>query len=168
MVVEPIWIRRGRCPACRRSHALLPDLLLVRCLDAVAVIGQGLHWKVLAGLGVRHVADQLDVPHMTVRSWWRRFRACAPTLLASCTSFAVSLDGTSVSVDVRSPDRAALETLPIAWNRARARFDERIGGMWSLWSRISGGQALGAHELTLGSGWGTDWMQPSVLGGPAP
>jgi Domain of unknown function (DUF6431) len=68
-----VWIRRGRCPACRRTHALLPDLVLVRRLDAVAVIGRGLALKVVRGLGLRRVAEQLGVPHPTVRSWWRRF-----------------------------------------------------------------------------------------------
>ncbi len=168
-VVGRIWIRRGRCRVCRRSHALLLNLLLVRRLDDMTVIGQGLQLTVLAGLGLRGVAGQLEVPHTTLRSWWRRFRARAPMLLASCTSFAVSLDGRSVSVDVGSADRAALETLAVVWNRARARFGERIGGMWSLWSRISGGQALGTHTSSpWAAAAGGSWMQPSALGGPAP
>ena len=41
LLVERIWIRRGRCAACRRSHALVPDLVLVRRLDVVTVIGHG-------------------------------------------------------------------------------------------------------------------------------
>jgi hypothetical protein len=41
LLVERIWIRRGRCSTCRQSHALLPDLVLVRRLDAVEVIGAG-------------------------------------------------------------------------------------------------------------------------------
>src|SRR5438105_1757816 len=32
-----------------------------------------------SGLGLRAVARRLDVPHTTARSWWRRFRARAPT-----------------------------------------------------------------------------------------
>jgi hypothetical protein len=38
--IERIWIR-GRCGVCRRTHALLPDMMLARRLDEVAVIGQG-------------------------------------------------------------------------------------------------------------------------------
>jgi Domain of unknown function (DUF6431) len=168
-LIARIWIRRGRCRGCRRSHALLPDLLLVRRLDGVAVIGQGLQSKVLVGLGLRRVADQLDVPHTTLRSWWRRFRARSLTLLANYTRFAVELDGTSVSVDAGSADRAALEVLGVAWQRARTRFGAIIGGKWSFWSWISGGQALATHTTSpWAAATGRVWMQPSGLGGPAP
>jgi hypothetical protein len=63
---------------------------------------------------------------------------------------AVTLDGTPV--DVRSGgERAALEVLSLAWQRARRRSGAGIGGasMWSWWSRISGGQALGTHTASL-------------------
>jgi hypothetical protein len=63
LLLERIWIRRGRCAACRRSHALLPDLVLVRRLDVVAVIGNALLLKIARGLGLRPIAEQLDVPH---------------------------------------------------------------------------------------------------------
>jgi putative restriction endonuclease len=33
LLIERIWIRRGRCGVCRRTHALLPDLVLARRLD---------------------------------------------------------------------------------------------------------------------------------------
>jgi hypothetical protein len=42
LLIERIWIRRGRCGVCRRTHALLPDLVLARRLDEVAVIGRGI------------------------------------------------------------------------------------------------------------------------------
>jgi hypothetical protein len=168
LLVERIWIRRGRCSACRRSHALLPDLVLGRRLDGVEVIGHGLALKVMNGLGLRPIAEQLDVPHTTLRSWWQRFPARSPMLLAQCTAVAVSLDGTAVVLEgVR--DRAALESLSVAWQRAGARFGERIGGVWSFWSRISGGQALSTHTTSpWAHGSGVDWMTPSPLGGPAP
>jgi hypothetical protein len=47
---QRLWIRRGRCAACRRSHALVPDFLLARRLDGVEPIGRGL---ALAVGGVR-------------------------------------------------------------------------------------------------------------------
>jgi hypothetical protein len=168
LLVERIWIRRGRCSACRRSHALLPDLVLVHRLDVVEVIGRGLALKVMNGLGLRPITEQLDVPHTTLRSWLHRFRARSPMLLARCTAVAVTLDGTAVVLEgVR--DRAALESLSVAWQRAGARFGERIGGVWSFWSRISGGQALGTHTTSLWAhGSGVDWMAPSPLGGPGP
>src|SRR5215471_11316863 len=65
LVVERIWIRRGRCGVCRRSHALLPDLVLRRRLDMVTVIGTALVLRVIDGLGLRPIAEQLDVPNTT-------------------------------------------------------------------------------------------------------
>ncbi len=168
LLVERIWIRRGRCSACRRSHALLPDLVLVRRLDVVEVIGTGLALKVASALGLRPIAEQLDVPHTTLRSWWQRFRARSPMLLAQCTALAVSLDGTAVVLEAVG-ERAAVESLSVAWQRALARFGVRIGRVWSFWSRISGGQALGTHTTSpWAPGAGADWMAPSPLGGPAP
>jgi Domain of unknown function (DUF6431) len=69
LLVERIWIRRGRCRICRRSHALLPDLLVACRLDVVAVIGSAVNLKVTTELGLRSVTEQLDVPHTTLRSW---------------------------------------------------------------------------------------------------
>ena len=168
LLVERIWIRRGRCSACRRSHALLPDPVLVRRLDAVEVIGASLARKLSQGLGVRPIAEQLDVPHTTVRSWCHRFQARSPMLLAQCTALAVALDGTPVEVNAVG-EHAVLASLSVAWQRALARFGVRIGDLWSFWSRISGGQALGTHTTSpWAPGAGADWIAPVPSGGPAP
>jgi hypothetical protein len=160
-VEQRIWIRRGRCRACRRTHALLPDLVLVQRLDVVDVIGRGLALKVVQQLGLRRVAEQLGVPHPTVRSWWWRFRARAPTVLATCTALAVHLAGVAVPL-VADGEPAALEALAVAWQRARARFGERSGELWPFWSRISGGRALGTHTSAPWAGLsGAGWMAPS-------
>jgi hypothetical protein len=154
---------------CRRSHALLPDLVLVQRLDAVGVIGRGLALRVMSGRGLRPIAEQLAVPHTTLRSWRQRFRVRSPRLLAQCTALAVALNGSAVDVNGGVSERAALEVLSVAWQRAAARFGERIGSLWSFWSRISGGQALGTHTTSpWAPGAGPDWMAPSSLGGPAP
>lgn len=156
-----IWIRRGRCAACRRSHALLPDLVLARRLDAVEVIGRGLALKVVQRLGLRPIGEQLGVPHTTVRTWWRRFRARAPTLVANGTALAVQLSGASVPL-ATDGEPAALEALAAAWQRARDRFGEQVGRLWSFWSRISGGWALGTHTTSPWAGLtGAGWMAPS-------
>jgi hypothetical protein len=55
---QQLWIRRGRCSECRRSHALLPDFLLERRLDEVEVIGRALVLGIVIGVGMRRVADQ--------------------------------------------------------------------------------------------------------------
>ena len=47
--------------ACRRSHALLPDFLLARRLDEAEVIGRALVLAIVIGLGMRTVADQVNV-----------------------------------------------------------------------------------------------------------
>lgn len=157
--------------ACRRSHALIPDVVLLRRLDVVMVIGTALALKIFDGLGWRPIAEQLDVPHTTLRSWWQRFRAHSAMLLSTCTRLAVALDGTSVDVRCVS-ERTALEVLSLAWQRTKARFGLRIGGgnVWSFWSAISGGLALGTHTT---SPWaavpGADWMRASSPpGGPGP
>jgi hypothetical protein len=119
--------------------------VLVRRLDAVAVIGASVARKLMSGgLGLRPIAEQLDVPHTTVRSWWHRFEARSPTLLAECTALAVALDGTLVTVNAIG-EHAALEILDVAWRRALTRFGVRIGELWSFWSRISGGQTYRAE-----------------------
>lgn len=156
-----IWIRRGRCSGCRRTHALLPDLVLLRRLDVVEVIGRGLALKVVQGLGLRPVAELLGVPHMTMRTWWRRFRARAPTLATRCTTLAVQLTGVSVHL-AADGERAALEALGVAWDRAHARVGEQVGGIWPFWSRISGGQALGTNTSAPWAGLaGAGRMAPS-------
>lgn len=144
--------------------------MLQRRLDVVDVIGRALVTKLTSRLGLRPIAEQLDVPHTTVRAWWQRFRVRSPKLLAHCTALAVAMDGTLVNLPVgASSERAALDVLGITWRRAATRFGERIGSPWSFWSRISGGQALGTHTTSL---WahaaGTDWMASSPLGGPSP
>jgi len=168
LLIERIWIRRGRCGACRSSHALLPDLVLARRLDDVAVIGRGIALKVMAGVGVRAVGEDLDVPHTTVRSWWRRFESGSPTLVAHCSALAVALDGTAVTL-ATSGERAALDALQVAWQRAHVRFGQSVGDLWRFWSRVSGGQALGTNTTSLWAGArGADWMAASHVGGTPP
>jgi len=166
--VERVWIRRGRCSVCRRSHALLPDLVLARRLDEVEVIGQGLALKVAGGRGLRAIAEHLGVPHATVRTWWRRFSERSPMMLSRCTALAVALDGTAVVLNA-TDERVALDALGVAWQRARFRFGGRVGRIWAFWSRISSGQALGTNTTSPWSGGsGADWMAPSAVGGPGP
>ena len=157
---QRVWIRRGRCPTCRRSHALVPDVLLARRLDGVETIGRGLALTV-GGLGLRTVAQLLNVPHTTARSWWRRFRARAPTLVAALVALAVGLDPAPV-VFGADGDAAALGALAVAWQRARARWGERVGGVWRFWSRVTGGQALGTTTTApLAGPGGAGWMAVS-------
>ena len=165
LLIERVWIRRGRCRVCRRTHALLPDLVLARRLDEVAVVGRGIALKLTTTFGLRPIAEDLDVPHTTLRTWWRRFQARSPTMLANCIARAVTLDGMPVTLTTAG-ERAALEALQVAWIRARVRFGGAVGDVWRFWSRISGGQALGTNTTSpWAPGPGTDWMAASHFGG---
>ena len=138
----------------------MPDVLVAGRLDGVATIGPGLALAV-NGRGLRTVAQQLDVPHTTARSWWRRFRARSPTLMAALVALAVELDGAPVVLSADGPG-AAVEALVVAGQRARARWGERVGGVWPFWSRVTGGQALGTTTSApwAGSG-GARWIAAS-------
>ena len=102
------------CPAART--------LLARRLDEVAVIGEGLAHKAIAGRGLRPIVEHLGVPHTPVRTWWRRFRVRSSTSLIRCTVVVVvSIDGTAVMLSTAG-ERAAFEALGVAWRRAHRRF----------------------------------------------
>ncbi len=140
---QRIWIRRGWCVRCQRTQALLPSFLFVRRLDANPVIGVALE-HAAGGIGARPIAQQLALPHTTVRDWWRRVKTKAPTLLVTLLALATGLDPAPVPL---STDGAAavLETLGHAWQRARQRWGPRLPDRWGFWSLISGGLALAPH-----------------------
>jgi hypothetical protein len=141
-----------------RSHALLPDFLLERRLDAVEVIGQALARGIAGGLGMRSVADRLGVPMTTARGWRRRFQLRAPVLAAALVAMAVQLDPAPVLL-TGTGGTAALEALGAVWQRTRTRFGERVPGVWQFWSLISGGKALGTNRSPpFARQSGADWM----------
>ncbi len=157
---DRLWIRRCRCSRCRRSHALLPDFLLERRLDDVAVIGQALALSIAGGLGIRPVAERLGVPMTTARDWRRRFRVHALVLATALVTLAVQLDPAPVLLSgTEDHERAALEALGATWQRARSRFGERVPGLWRFWGLISGGRALGTNRSPpFARRSGVDWM----------
>jgi hypothetical protein len=140
---------------------LLPDFLLERRLDQVEVIGQALALGIVAGQGMRTVANQLGVPMTTAREWRRRFQVRAPTLAAALVAVAVQLDPIAVVLSMNG-EAAVIELLGAAWLRARTRFGERVPAAWRFWSLISGGQALGTNRSPPATGaFGAGWMTPS-------
>ena len=141
---EHVWIRRGCCLGCRRTHALLPSFLFARRLDPAAVIGEALT-RAAEGAGLRPIAQLLALPHTTVRDWWRRLRLRAPDLLAPLLARALSLDPVPVAL-ARDGAAAVLEALAQTWERARTRLRERLPGRWAFWSLITGGLALAPHR----------------------
>jgi len=140
---QRIWIRRGRCRHCRRTHALLPSFLFACRLDVAQVIGTALD-RAAAGIGARTIAQQLALPHTTVRDWWRRMRTRAPTLLASLLALATRLDPAPVALSTDGTP-AVLEALWCAWQRTQRRPARRTPDQWAFWSLVSGGLALTAY-----------------------
>jgi hypothetical protein len=138
-----LWIRRGRCPRCGRTHALLPSFLLIDRLDVVPVIGVALE-QAAGGVDARTIAGELSRPHPTVRDWWRRLCARAPTLLAAILALATSLDPAPVDLTTDGAS-AVLEAVERTWQRATRHFADRLPGLpdrWCFWSVVSGGLAL--------------------------
>jgi hypothetical protein len=136
----------------------LPDFLLERRLDEVAVIGQALALGIVGGLGMRRVAERLGAPMTTAREWRRRFQLRAPALAAALVAVAVHLDPAAVMLSTDG-EAAALEALGATWQRARTRFGERVPAVWRFWSLISGGQALGTNRSPpFAQRSGADWM----------
>ncbi len=66
--------RRARCRECLRTHVVLPDLMLLRRLDRVEVIGTALTASA-SGVGVHAISRRLQLPRSTVRGWISRSAA---------------------------------------------------------------------------------------------
>lgn len=141
--VHRVWVRRGRCCACRRTHALLPDFVHERRLDAVDVIGEALE-RAIGGHGMRRLAAGMDVPVSTARDWRRRHRARAPALLALFAGLAIRL-GDELADLPPTVEAAAMAALAAAWARARDRLRDGIGGLWRFWNAVCGGRGLGTN-----------------------
>ena len=155
-----IFVRRGQCRPCGRSHALLPAFCLAGRLDGVELIGAVLA-RVASGRGVRPVAAEAGVPHTTARDWRRRHRARAPALVVSLAGLAARLGGPPLRLSA-DPELAAIEAAGACWAAARRRFGERTPPLWRLWSLVTGGAALGTATnppTTTASGWG---LMPST------
>ena len=159
-----LWVRRARCSCCKVSHALIPAFCLVGRLDVVDCVGEGISAMVEGGgggVGVRPVADRLDVPHTTARDWLRRFRARAAILTAGFSAVTVELCGVAPRLPT-GMDRAALGAIKWAWAAAIWRAGAGVAAMWSFVSLVTGGSFLAANTdppwLILG---GRRLMPPS-------
>lgn len=136
-LVQP---RRARCLGCRRTHVLLPDVLLVRRRDEVEVIGAALLASV-AGVGHRRIAERLGVPAATVRGWLRRFRARAEAIAAFFTQWALTLaPGSNPPAPTGSAVCDAVEAVGVATRAVVRRFGP--GPVWARAARLTGGGLL--------------------------
>lgn len=143
--------RRARCVGCKKTQVLLPDGLLVRRRDEVAVIGSALLAHA-GGEGHRPIAGRLGVPTATVRGWLRRFRARAVEIAGFFSRWALVLNPGS---DPPGPSGTAVgdavEAVGVATRSAVLRFGPRP--VWSMVSRLTGGGLL-ANTSSL-------WLAPS-------
>jgi len=135
--------------------------LLERRLDEVQVIGHALALSVTSSLGMRPVAERVGVPMTTARDWRRRFRVNALVSATALVALAVQLHLAPVLLSGTDHERAALEALGAAWQRACTRFSEQVPELWRFWSLISGGRALGTNRSPpFEPRGGADWMTP--------
>ena len=135
-----VWIRRQRCQACRRSHAVLPEFVTYGRLDGVGVIGKGIEAMVMTGGGARAVAGDLGLAHSTVRDWRRRFRTRAELLAMGIAGVVVALAGTLPRLSA-DPEHAALQAMAAAWAVVAAR-RAVVGSAFSLANLICGSHLL--------------------------
>jgi hypothetical protein len=132
--------RRARCRQCAKTHVLLPDVLLCRRVDTVAVIGRAL---VAAGdgAGCRRATEVVRRPFSTVRGWLRRFRAVAAQVAAHFTLWAHRLDANLGPIAPSGSALAdALAAIGVAARAASLRLGPRPA--WSWASALSGGMLL--------------------------
>lgn len=133
-----VFIVRGRCRACGRTHALLPAFCVLNRLDVAEVIGTVVE-AVAGGLsGVRPVALSAGVPHTTARGWVRAFAQSAGRLQAAFGALAVELGGelACVGADLRA---SALLAIQASWRAALALPGWVALGAWCFCSAVCGG-----------------------------
>jgi hypothetical protein len=130
-----IWIRRGLCRVCGRSHGLLPSFLRERRLEVVEVIGEGVRRSV-PGEGLPKIAVALGRPYRTVRDWRRRHCERAAELAARVVEV-----GGEVPKLTGEVERSALALLMVAWAAAARRL-RGVVGVWTFTRLVTGGRWL--------------------------
>lgn len=132
--------RRAVCAGCGVTHVLLPDIALLRRVDAAAVIGSALV-AFAQGAGARRIAAAIGRLPSTVRGWLRRLKSRAEMLRAHFIVWAHALDPELVSPSPGSSSVAeALEAIGAAVRAATLRLGMRPA--WSWASAISAGRLL--------------------------
>ncbi len=117
--IEQLWIWRGHCKRCDRSHALLPDFVVPNHRDTTDVI--------FAALDPRIV---IDVPASTRRGWQARFKRNSDVLRSALASAAVGFGGRVRDMRV--------DLLVAVW-RAVRRASDMIPSPWRILNIMSGG-----------------------------
>ena len=139
-----LLVRRARCKACERTHALLPGFLLARRLDVVDAIGCAVEMAA-EGRGYRPIAVALGLKETTVRSWLRRLRARADVLRGWFVGLAVEM----AEAPPRAPPGCSalgllVRAIADAFLAARLRLGPGAvrGGVWAFCSAATTGGLL--------------------------
>jgi hypothetical protein len=138
-----VRLDRARCTGCQVTHVVLDAVLLPLRAYSAALVGQAL---VAAVRGRRHrlIADQLAVPHGTVRGWIRRARACAGQLRAVGVQAVVILDPDALPTRAcPDPLASALDALGAAAMALGDRFAVSHASPWARVTVLTRGQLLG-------------------------
>lgn len=123
--------RRGRCRGCAKTQVLLPDVLLCRRVDTVAVIGRAV-MAAAGGAGCRRAALVVGRPVSTVRGWLRRFRSVAARVAAHFVAWAYRLDPhLGRIIPAGSPVGDAVEAIGVAARAASLRLGVRPAWSWA-------------------------------------
>lgn len=132
--------RRSRCPNCKKTQVLLPEILLIRRVDTVEVIGYALLEKA-KGSSTKLIASSHNIPFTTIRGWIRRFARKTDEIIQLFNSFALSLDASlNVIATSESKFKDAIEAIGRALNAWRLRMGDLRD--WQIVSRISKGALL--------------------------
>lgn len=118
--IHRLWIWRGYCRGCDRSHALLPDTLVANHLDTVDTI-----------YAVVELSRPVLVPASTQRGWRARYRRNRVVLASGAAATAVAVGGDPGN------DWRLGHLLMVVWLAARRRTD-RIPNRWRILNIISG------------------------------
>lgn len=127
---EPLRPRRSRCRSCQKTSVLLPDTVLLRRVDEVAVIGAAL-LEHAAGSGQRKIAAALLRPRETVRGWLQRFARRAEAIRAHFCAWALALDARLDEIEPRTTALGrALEAIGLATRAASILLGPRPPWRW--------------------------------------
>lgn len=138
-----IWVRRGRCPQCKATHALLPDFVHARRLDVVEVLGEEIELTAV-GVGTWKASERLALPFSTVRDRRLRCRQRAPWMLQRFAALALTL-GVALAEFSKRTAAALVTVLRAVWQRSRERVPAETAGLWRFWNAMCSGQALGRN-----------------------
>ncbi len=139
-----VFVARGRCRACRCTHALLPAFLVLNRLDAVETIGAVVEAVGSGQTGVRPAAGLVDVPYTTARGWVRSLARSASRLAVGFEALCVELGG-EVADTVDRSVAGALTAIDAAWHVASGLPGWLCLGRWRFCSAVCGGSLIAAN-----------------------